>query len=55
MGYQPAGMKPKGFASFGSVTLNTAMLFASALATKSSTPSGLKERLLGVFPAGTFG
>src|SRR5205085_9412170 len=55
VGYQPTGMKPSGLASPGLATLKTATLLASALATKRSWPSGVRLRLLGVLPAGTFG
>src|SRR3954451_20500158 len=46
----PVGMNPSGRASPGLVTLNTATLLASALATNSSAPSGVRHRLLGVLP-----
>src|SRR5262245_18300362 len=48
-------MKPSGLALPGSATLNTARLFVSALATKSIFPSGVRLRLLGVFPDGAVG
>src|SRR5438034_7318488 len=50
VGYQPVGMKPSGLAWPGAATLKTATLLASALATKSSEPSGVKHRLFGVLP-----
>src|SRR6478672_7041219 len=55
VGYQPVGMKPIGRAFLGSATLSTAMLLASALATKSTSPSGVRARLLGVLPLGAPG
>src|SRR5437764_12655982 len=55
VGYQPTGMKPSGLAASRSATLKTAMLFASALATKSISPSGVRQRLFGVLPLGAFG
>src|SRR6266542_1826584 len=48
-------MKPIGLPLPRSSTLNTARLLASALATKSSEPSGVRQRLLGVLPAGAAG
>src|SRR2546421_12659312 len=55
VGYQPVGMKPIGCGFFGSLTLKTARLLASALATNSSLPSPDRHRLLGVLPDGDFG
>src|SRR5262249_55549344 len=48
-------MKPRDFALPRSATLNTARLLASALATNSICPSGVKHKLLGVLPAGADG
>src|SRR4051812_41431725 len=48
-------MNPSGFAVFGSATLKTARLLASALATNSNSPSGVRARLFGVFPFGACG
>src|SRR5262249_40247956 len=55
VGYMPAGMKPSGWALPGSPTLKTATLFALALATNRSWPSGVRHRLLGVLPVGALG
>src|SRR5438105_3956346 len=48
-------MKPIGLASPGFSTLKTARLLLSALATNNSLPSGVRLRLLGVFPEGAAG
>src|ERR1700694_5275995 len=48
-------MKPSDSDWPGVVTLNTARLLASALATKSIRPSGVRARLLGVLPDGASG
>src|SRR3954451_3591409 len=55
VGYQPTGMKPSGRARPRPPTPKTARLLASALATNSSSPSGDRLRLLGVFPEGAPG
>src|SRR5690348_5706475 len=52
VGYQPTGMKPSGLAWPGVATLKTARLLASALATNSIWPSGVRLRPLGVLPLG---
>src|SRR5262249_23796989 len=54
-GYQPVGMKPIGWTLAGSLTLNTARLLASALATNRILPSPERHRLLGVLPDGAWG
>src|SRR5579859_346462 len=48
-------MKPIGWASPGFLTLKTARLLASALATNRILPSPLRHRLLGVLPDGDCG
>src|SRR5437879_6927970 len=48
-------MKPSGRPLPRSSTLKTARLLASALATNSSLPSGVRLKLLGVLPAGASG
>src|SRR5262249_42546005 len=48
-------MKPRGLAWPRSATLKTARLLASALATNSTCPSGVRHRLLGVLPTGADG
>ncbi len=48
-------MKPNGCALPGSETLKTARLLASALATNSRSPPGVRHRLLGVLPDGAPG
>src|SRR5580704_16082450 len=48
-------MKPIGCTSSGFLTLNTAILLASALATKRILPSPDRHRLFGVLPDGAFG
>src|SRR3954452_23069382 len=52
VGYQPAGMKPKGRLLPGIVTSKTATVFTFALATKSVFSSGERARLFGVEPGG---
>src|SRR3954464_5654093 len=48
-------MKPRALALPGWATLNRARLLASALATRSTWPSGVRLRLPGVFPLGASG
>src|SRR5215211_1170179 len=48
-------MKPIDFDLLRALTLNTARLLASALATNSTSPSGVRHRLLGVLPDGALG
>src|SRR5262249_38755760 len=55
VGYMPVGMKPSGLALPGALTLKTATLFASALATNSIWPFGVRARLFGVLPLGALG
>src|SRR5712691_11414880 len=45
VGYQPEGMRPRGCDLPGSAVLKTAMLLASAFATKSICPSGVRLKL----------
>src|SRR5260370_16304277 len=55
VGYMPVGMKPSGLALPGTLTFKTATLLAPALATKRTSPSGVRARLLGGLPEGAGG
>src|SRR4051812_45123812 len=52
VGYQPAGMKPRGVLPPGSFTLIAAMSLVLALATNSTDSSGDRQSELGVHPSG---